>query len=101
MHDQNQHGQWCPALREWPAVLTDRMLSTGMIPGFFMGNSLMWHDLLVALALLLVIEGIWPFLSPNSMREVLLMLAQQDSRSLRISGLISMVSGVILLYLVN
>jgi uncharacterized protein YjeT (DUF2065 family) len=77
------------------------MLSTGMIPGFFMGNSLMWHDLLVALALLLVIEGIWPFLSPNSMREVLLMLAQQDSRSLRISGLISMVSGVILLYLVN
>ncbi|MBW9266575.1 MAG: DUF2065 domain-containing protein [Candidatus Thiodiazotropha sp. (ex. Lucinisca nassula)] len=61
----------------------------------------MWHDLLVALALLLVIEGIWPFLSPNSMREVFLMLAQQDNRSLRISGLISMASGVILLYLVN
>ncbi|MEW8461954.1 MAG: DUF2065 domain-containing protein [Candidatus Thiodiazotropha endolucinida] len=77
------------------------MLSTGMIPGFFMGYSSMWHDLLVALALLLVIEGIWPFLSPNSMREVLLMLTQQDNRSLRISGLISMASGVILLYLVN
>ncbi|MES9842197.1 MAG: DUF2065 domain-containing protein [Candidatus Thiodiazotropha endolucinida] len=77
------------------------MLSTGMIPGFFMGNSSMWHDLLVALALLLVIEGIWPFLSPNSMREVLLMLTQQDNRSLRISGFISMASGVILLYLVN
>ncbi|MBT3012829.1 MAG: DUF2065 domain-containing protein [Candidatus Thiodiazotropha sp. (ex Lucina aurantia)] len=61
----------------------------------------MWHDLLVALALLLVIEGIWPFLSPNSMREVLLMLTQQDNRSLRISGFISMASGVILLYLVN
>jgi uncharacterized protein YjeT (DUF2065 family) len=77
------------------------MLLTGMTPGFFMGNSLMWHDLLVALALLLVIEGIWPFLSPNSMRETLLMIAQQDNRSLRISGLISMVSGVVLLYLVN
>jgi uncharacterized protein YjeT (DUF2065 family) len=61
----------------------------------------MWHDLLIALALLLVIEGIWPFLSPNSVREVLLMIAQQESRSLRISGLISMISGVILLYLVN
>ncbi|MFC1309911.1 MAG: DUF2065 domain-containing protein [gamma proteobacterium symbiont of Ctena orbiculata] len=61
----------------------------------------MWHDLLVALALFLVIEGIWPFLSPNSMREVLLMLTQQDNRSLRISGFISMASGVILLYLVN
>jgi uncharacterized protein YjeT (DUF2065 family) len=77
------------------------MLTTGMIPGFFMGNSSMWHDLLVALALLLVIEGIWPFLSPNSMREALLMIAQQESRSLRISGFVSMVFGVILLYLVN
>ncbi len=77
------------------------MLSTGMIPGFFMGYSTMWHDLLVALALLLVIEGIWPFLSPRSMREVLVMIAQQDNRSLRISGLVSMISGVILLYLVN
>lgn len=77
------------------------MLWTGMIPGFFMGNALMWHDLLVALALLLVIEGIWPFLSPNSMREVLLMIAQHDNRSMRISGLVSMVTGVILLYLVN
>jgi len=77
------------------------MLWTGMIPGFFMGNVLMWHDLLVALALLLVIEGIWPFLSPGSMREVLLMIAQHDNRSMRISGLVSMVIGVILLYVVN
>jgi uncharacterized protein YjeT (DUF2065 family) len=77
------------------------MYSTGIIPGFFMGNASMWHDLLVALALLLVIEGIWPFLSPNSMREILLVIAQQDNRSLRISGFISMVAGVVLLYLVN
>jgi uncharacterized protein YjeT (DUF2065 family) len=61
----------------------------------------MWHDLLVALALLLVIEGIWPFLNPNSMRSILLMIAQHDNRAMRLSGLVSMVSGVILLYLVN
>ncbi|MCU7880365.1 MAG: DUF2065 domain-containing protein [Candidatus Thiodiazotropha sp. (ex Lucinoma aequizonata)] len=61
----------------------------------------MWHDLLVALALLLVIDGIWPFLSPNSMREVLLMIVLQDNHLMRISGLASMVTGVILLYLVN
>jgi len=61
----------------------------------------MWHDLWVALALLLVLEGIWPFLSPDSMRQMLLMLVQQDNRSLRISGLISMISGVVLLYFVN
>ncbi|MEJ2454969.1 MAG: DUF2065 domain-containing protein [Candidatus Thiodiazotropha sp.] len=61
----------------------------------------MWHDLWVAMALLLVLEGIWPFLSPDSMRQMLLMLIQQDNRTLRISGLISMVSGVLLLYFVN
>jgi hypothetical protein len=53
------------------------------------------------MALLLVLEGIWPFLSPDSMRQMLLMLVQQDNRSLRISGLISMICGVALLYFVN
>jgi len=61
----------------------------------------MWHDLWVAMALLLVLEGIWPFVSPDSMRQMLLMLVQQDNRSLRISGLVSMIGGVVLLYLVN
>jgi uncharacterized protein len=62
---------------------------------------MMWHDLLVALALMLVLEGIWPFLSPNNMRKILLIVIQNDNRSMRLSGLVSMVSGVILLYLVN
>jgi uncharacterized protein YjeT (DUF2065 family) len=61
----------------------------------------MWHDLLIAVALLFVIEGIWPFLSPDSLRRLLLMVAEQDSRSLRMAGLMSMVTGVGLLYLVN
>lgn len=61
----------------------------------------MWHDLLVALALLMVIEGIWPFLSPASMRQVMRTLAEQEDRSLRIAGLVSMLSGVALLYWVN
>ena len=61
----------------------------------------MWHDLWVAMALMLVLEGIWPFLNPDSMRQILIMVARQENRSLRISGLISMICGVILLYLVN
>ena len=61
----------------------------------------MWHDLWVAMALLLVIEGIWPFLSPDSMRQTLLTVIQMDNRSLRIAGLVSMVCGVLLLYFVN
>jgi uncharacterized protein YjeT (DUF2065 family) len=61
----------------------------------------MWHDLLVALALLFVIEGVWPFLSPEGMRRALRAVAAQDDRSLRTAGLISMLAGLALLYLVN
>ncbi len=61
----------------------------------------MWHDLWVALALLLVIEGVWPFLSPDSMRKAMQLISKQDNRSLRFAGLISMLVGVGFLYLVN
>lgn len=61
----------------------------------------MWHDLWVATALILVIEGIWPFLNPGSMRQTLLLMAEQSDRSLRVLGLASMLSGVVLLYIMN
>lgn len=58
----------------------------------------MWEDLLRAFALVLVIEGIMPFLSPQGLRRTLLAAAQLDDRSLRMIGLISMLAGVGLLY---
>jgi len=61
----------------------------------------MWHDFLVALSLVFVIEGIWPFLSPGGLRRVLLMVAARDDASLRTTGLVSMLLGVAILYLVN
>lgn len=61
----------------------------------------MLHDLLAALALLLVIEGILPFLNPGAMRRAMALLAGLDDRSLRLTGLTSMALGVIILYLVN
>jgi uncharacterized protein YjeT (DUF2065 family) len=59
------------------------------------------HDVLVALALVLVIEGVWPFLSPNGFRNALLLVAAERPGTLRLVGLMSMVAGVGLLYLVN
>ena len=59
----------------------------------------MWHDLLAAIALLMVIEGILPFLSPASMRRFMLDMSRMDDRTLRIAGLISMLVGVGLLYI--
>lgn len=61
----------------------------------------MWHELLIALALLMVLEGIVPFLSPRAMRRMLLTAAEMDDRSLRIGGFIAMVLGVLTLYVVN
>jgi hypothetical protein len=61
----------------------------------------MWNDLWVALALMLVLEGIVPFLSPDTLRRMLVTVIQMDNRSMRIAGLISMLAGVALLYLVH
>jgi uncharacterized protein YjeT (DUF2065 family) len=54
----------------------------------------MWHDLGVALALLLVIEGIFPFISPASMRRTLQAISQMPDQPLRIAGLTSMLLGL-------
>lgn len=61
----------------------------------------MFDDLLAALALLLVAEGILPFLNPAALRRTLQNIGQMDDRSLRIMGLISMLCGVALLYAVR
>lgn len=61
----------------------------------------MWQDLLAALALVLVIEGIIPFINPGVMRKIMRTMSEMDNRSLRTSGLVSMVLGVVMLYLVH
>ena len=61
----------------------------------------MWHELMVALALLLILEGILPFLNPAGMRKTLLMMSEMGDQQLRVAGLSSMVVGLLLLYLVN
>lgn len=61
----------------------------------------MWESLLTALCLLLIIEGIIPFLYPSKWRHLVAKLALVDDRQLRIMGLVSMVLGVGLLYVVS
>ena len=61
----------------------------------------MWHELLIALALMLVIEGIFPFLNPQGLRKALLLMSQLDDRQMRFGGLTSMLIGVLLLYLIK
>lgn len=58
----------------------------------------MLSDLWVALALVLVLEGVLPALSPRSYRKAMLGLIQLDDRALRTAGLMLMVVGAILIY---
>lgn len=61
----------------------------------------MGQDFLAAMCLVLVLEGILPFLMPRRWRDMMLSLAQVDERSIRMIGFGSMVLGAGLLYLVK
>ena len=58
----------------------------------------MWDDLWVAMALLLVLEGIVPFLSPHGFKRAIEGVLGMEDRHIRIAGLVSMIAGVLLLY---
>lgn len=62
---------------------------------------MIWSDFLAALALVLVIEGIVPFINPQSLRRMLATASQLDDRTLRIAGLVSMMLGLVMLYFVR
>jgi uncharacterized protein len=58
-------------------------------------------QILQAVALVLVIEGILPFLSPGVWRQGMQQVAGMSNRGIRTAGLLAMLLGVILLYFIN
>jgi len=58
-------------------------------------------DLLAALGLFLVLEGMAPFLNPQGVKRAFARLLEVRDRELRIAGLGSMLVGVIILFLVR
>jgi uncharacterized protein YjeT (DUF2065 family) len=60
-----------------------------------------WQVLPAAIALVFIVEGLMPFISPGRWRNMLAMVEQMDDRVIRNFGLGSMLFGVLLLYLVN
>ncbi|MDN5874409.1 MAG: DUF2065 domain-containing protein [Sinobacteraceae bacterium] len=61
----------------------------------------MWLDILRAVALVLVIEGLMPFLAPHRFRETLLRLQMLDERTLRTIGFLCVLVGLLGLELLN
>ena len=60
-----------------------------------------WQVLSVAVALVFIVEGMLPFISPNRWRAMLTIAEQMDDRVIRNIGLGSMLFGVVILYLVH
>ncbi|WP_339515833.1 DUF2065 domain-containing protein [Pseudomonas sp. RL_15y_Pfl2_60] len=58
----------------------------------------MWQELGIAVCLVLVLEGILPFLYPRRWRGAVEQLIQLSDRGLRLMGLTSMLLGTALLY---
>ncbi len=61
----------------------------------------MWNELAVALCLVLIIEGVIPFLAPGRWRQLAIAMADVDDGVVRTLGLVSMLAGTGLLYLVR
>ena len=61
----------------------------------------MGNTLLIALALVLIIEGLLPFLVPGFWREAFRRLTEMSDGQVRFIGLSSMLAGLLLLFLAS
>jgi uncharacterized protein YjeT (DUF2065 family) len=59
------------------------------------------QSLWLATALMLIIEGILPFINPTALRRAILQIATMTDQQIRITGLLSMLAGLLILYWVN
>ncbi len=60
-----------------------------------------WTEILTAVALVLVIEGMLPFIGPDKYRRLVLQMIQLSDTQLRTIGLTTMISGLLVLLIVR
>lgn len=60
-----------------------------------------WDDFFAAIALLLVFEGLLPFMNPPKWRFMMKTALQQNDSTLRFIGLGSMALGLVMLYAIR
>lgn len=57
--------------------------------------------ILMAIALVFVIEGLVPFAAPNRYRQFVAQIVRLGDNSLRVAGLISILFGLVMLFIVR
>ena len=58
----------------------------------------MWSVIIAAFGLMLIIEGVLPFVHPEGWRKVFLMAIQMKNNEIRFLGLTSMILGLVILF---
>lgn len=61
----------------------------------------MWENFLSAVALMLILEGMLPFLSPQTWRDTFRRLMEINDNQIRFIGLTSMLAGLLVLFIVS
>ncbi len=61
----------------------------------------MWTEILTAVALVLVIEGMLPFTGPGRYRQLVAQIVRLSDNQLRTFGLTAMIAGIVLLFIVR
>lgn len=60
-----------------------------------------WTEILTAVALVLVIEGMLPFVRPGRYKQLVAQIVRLSDNQLRLFGLASMIGGLLLLFIVR
>ncbi len=60
-----------------------------------------WTEVLTAIALVLVIEGMLPFISPSRYRRMVAEVTRLGDNTIRNIGLVLMIIGLVLLFIVR
>ena len=60
-----------------------------------------WTEILTAVALVLVIEGMLPFVRPGRYKQLVAQIVRLSDSQLRLFGLASMIFGLLLLFIVR
>ena len=85
-----------------PGVIGSMIIEVTLFRKIFKTNLILWFGAWVFhMALLLVLEGIVPFLTPRGFKQMMESVLRTEDRHLRIAGFVSMLAGVVLLYLVH
>jgi uncharacterized protein YjeT (DUF2065 family) len=60
-----------------------------------------WTEILTACALVLVLEGILPFVGPSRYKQLVAQMVRLSDNQLRTAGLAAMIAGLMLLFFVR